>query len=69
MKNNVSRLNEFLLEQLMEDLRDPTKCTPGLYQVIRGIINDNRDKLDEIPTDVLDEIEEMVKDSPFKFGT
>ena len=69
MKNNVSRLNEFLLEQLLEDLRDPTKCTPGLYQVIRGIVNDNRDKLDEIPIDVLDEIEEMVKDSPFKFGT
>jgi hypothetical protein len=69
MKNNVSKLNDFLLKQLLEDLRDQNKCSPGLYQVIRGVVNDNRDKLDEIPTDVLDEIEEMVKDSPFKFGT
>jgi hypothetical protein len=67
--SNINKLNELLLGQLQEDLRDQSKCTPGLYQVIRGVINDNRDKLDEIPNEVLDEIEEMVKDTPFKFGT
>ena len=68
-KNNVSKLNEILLYSLLEDLRDPSKCTPGLYQVIRGVINDNRDKLDEIPSDVLDEVQEMLDNTPFKFGT
>ena len=68
-KNDVSRLNTLLLGSLLEDLRDPSKCTPGLYQVIRGVINDNRDKLDDIPTDVLNEVEEMLENTPFKFGT
>tara|TARA_R110002020_G_scaffold57933_2_gene159073 strand:+ start:149 stop:361 length:213 start_codon:yes stop_codon:yes gene_type:complete len=67
--NIVSRLNNILLHQLLEDLHDPNKCTPGLYQVIRGIINDNKDRLDEIPTEVLDEITEIMENTPFKFGT
>ena len=67
--SNINRLNELLLEQLQDDLRDPSKCTPGLYQVIRGVVNDNRDKLDEIPSDTLNELEQMMKDTPFKFGT
>lgn len=67
--NNINKLNALLLEQLQEDLREPGKCTPGLYQVIRGVVNDNRDKLDEIPSDTLDELDQMVKDTPFKFGT
>mgnify|MGYP004446484355 CR=1 FL=1 len=68
-KNLVSRLNNILLQQLLEDLHDPSKCTPGLYQVIRGIVNDNKDKLDEIPEDILDEITDMLENTPFKFGT
>jgi len=67
--NIVSRLNNILLHQLLEDLHDPNKCTPGLYQVIRGVINDNKDKLDEIPTEILDEITEIIENTPFKFGT
>tara|TARA_Y100000401_G_scaffold106360_1_gene99787 strand:- start:641 stop:853 length:213 start_codon:yes stop_codon:yes gene_type:complete len=67
--NIVSRLNNILLHQLLEDLHDPNKCTPGLYQVIRGVINDNKDKLDEIPIEVLDEITEIIENTPFKFGT
>tara|TARA_R100000664_G_C2647658_1_gene69742 strand:+ start:62 stop:277 length:216 start_codon:yes stop_codon:yes gene_type:complete len=68
-KNLVSRLNNILLQQLLEDLHDPSKCSPGLYQVIRGVVNDNRDKLDEIPTEVLDELTDMMENTPFKFGT
>jgi hypothetical protein len=67
--SNINKINEMLLQQLIEDLHDPTKCTPGLYQVIRGIITDNRDQLDSIPTDALDSIENMSKQAPFKFGT
>jgi len=49
------------------DLDDPQKCTPGLYQVIRGVINDNKEMLDDIPKDSLDFLENKMKDSlPFK---
>jgi len=65
----VSRLNNILLHQLLEDLHDPNRCSPGLYQVIRGVINDNREKLDEIPESVLDELTDMLENTPFKFGT
>ena len=53
---------------MLEDLRDPQKCTPGLYQVVRGIISDNRDQLDSIPTETLNEVEEILSNTPFKFG-
>jgi len=64
----VNKLNDVLLDRLMEDLQDPLKCTPGLYQVIRGIINDNRDDLDSIPKEVLKELTELSEKAPFKFG-
>jgi len=67
--NQISKLNALLLEQLIEDLKDPAKCTPGLYQVIRGIITDNRDQLDSIPVEVLNEVEAILAQTPFKFGT
>lgn len=52
---------------MLEDLDDPDKCTPGLYQVIRGIITDNREQLDSIPNSTLDFLEDKFKDSiPFK---
>jgi len=65
--NKVELLNQLLISKLIEDLNDPNKCTPGLYQAARGIINDNRDKLDEIPTDSLDSLESrLVSKAPFK---
>ena len=65
--NKVELLNQLLISKLIEDLNDPNKCTPGLYQAARGIINDNRDKLDEIPTDSLDNLESrLVSKAPFK---
>jgi hypothetical protein len=67
--NQISKLNALLLEQLIADLKDPAKCTPGLYQVIRGIITDNRDQLDSIPVDILNEVETMLEQAPFKFGS
>ena len=52
---------------MLEDLDDPSKCTPGLYQVVRGIITDNRDQLDSIPLETLDYLEDKFKDSiPFR---
>ena len=66
--NLIKKLNQVLLNQMLEDLRDPQKCTPGLYQVVRGIISDNRDQLDSIPTETLNEVEEILSNTPFKFG-
>ena len=66
-KNKLNKLNEFLLDSLLEDLDDPQKCTPGLYQVIRGYLNDNVDLLESIPKEVLDSLEYKLSDSiPFK---
>jgi len=65
--NKVELLNHLLISKLIEDLNDPNKCTPGLYQAARGIVNDNRDKLDEIPTDSLDSLESrLISKAPFK---
>lgn len=64
MDNPINELNDRLIRQLLDDLTDSSKCTPGLYTVIRGIINDNRESLNSIPTDNLDTLESKV---PFKF--
>lgn len=67
MKNKVQILNEMLLDSLVRDLRDPDKCTPGLYTVIRGIINDNREAADSIPKDALDQVTKAMSEAvPFK---
>ena len=65
--SRIERLQNILIERMLEDLDDPDKCTPGLYQVIRGIITDNREQLDSIPNSTLDFLEDKFKDSiPFK---
>jgi len=44
------------------------KCSPGLYTVIRGIVNDNREVLDSISRKELDSVEEALKSkAPFRF--
>lgn len=65
--NNIENLRHLLIECMLEDLRDPDKCTPGLYQVVRGIITDNRDQLDAIPDEALEFLDGKFKDSiPFR---
>ena len=65
--NNIAILNALLIDRLIEDLSDPRKCTPGLYQAVRGIITDNRDKLDDIPESLVQELEtKMLSKAPFK---
>tara|TARA_R100000995_G_C3392583_1_gene81185 strand:+ start:341 stop:559 length:219 start_codon:yes stop_codon:yes gene_type:complete len=66
-ETKINKLNEFLLDALLADLNDPQKCTPGLYQVIRGYLNDNGELLDSIPKDALNSLEYKLADSiPFK---
>ena len=67
-KDLISQLNARLIERLLDDLQDDTKSTPGLYQVIRGVVNDNREALDGIPSNSLDTLESAMKAKmPFKF--
>ena len=67
MNNKVNRLNDLLLQCLFEDLNDPTKCTPCLYQVVRGVIADNKENLDSIPNEALASLEKKFTDAiPFK---
>ena len=67
--NKVSKLRDRLIDNLLDDLNDPSKCTPGLYQVVRGVITDNQDELSM--SDIVDEVMDDLanEDAPFKFGT
>jgi len=66
-EKKLNILNELFLETLLIDINDPQKCTPGLYQVIRGVLNDNKELLDGIPKETLDFLENKLSDSlPFK---
>ncbi len=62
MDNKINQLNELLLNALLVDLDDPQKCTPGLYQVVRGYLNDDQSSLEEIPQDTLDFLETNLTD-------
>jgi len=69
MTTKVEALQESLFNRLIEDLDDPIKCTPGLYQVVRGVINDNKRDLDSLPSNIMEELQEKLSESvPFKFG-
>ena len=67
--NRIKKLNDQFLDTLLLDLDDPQKCTPGLYQVIRGVINDNKEDLDTIPKESMEFLQDkMVSSLPFKKG-
>jgi hypothetical protein len=69
-KELINLLNNSLITRLLDDLKDDTRSTPGLYQVVRGVINDNREALDGIPSAGLDSLESTMKAKmPFKFKT
>ena len=65
--NRIKKLNDQFLDTLLLDLDDPQKCTPGLYQVIRGVINDNKEDLDTIPKESMEFLKDkMVSSLPFR---
>lgn len=65
--NRIQELNDKLITTLMKDLNDPEKCTPGLYQVVRGVITDNQAAVDNLDSGALEAAGEKI-DMPFKFG-
>lgn len=66
-KNRIQELNDKLIESLMMDLADPEKCTPGLYQVVRGVITDNQAAVDNLDGEAIEAAADKI-DMPFKFG-
>ncbi len=66
-QNRIQNLNDKLISRLMLDLDDEEKCTPGLYQVVRGVITDNQAAVDNLDGEALDAAAEKI-DLPFKFG-
>jgi hypothetical protein len=60
-------LQQLLIDCMLEDLKDPDKCTPGLYQVVRGVLNDSKQDIDDIPSETLSFLEEKLSNAvPFK---
>ena len=69
-QDNQKLLQQLLVNCMLEDLKDPDKCTPGLYQVVRGVLNDNKHEEDSIPKDTMDFLEARLSDAiPFKRET
>ena len=66
-KNKIQELNDTLIDTLMNDLKDPEKRTPGLYQVVRGVITDNQAAVDNLDVDAIEAAADKI-DMPFKFG-
>ena len=67
MNKKINKLHQLLIANLIMDLNDVDKCTPGLYKVVRGVLTDNKELLDSIPQDTLDFLEDKLTDSlPFK---
>ena len=63
-------LQQLLVNCMLEDLKDPDKCTPGLYQVVRGVLNDNKEEDDSIPQETMEFLENRLTDAiPFKKET
>ena len=65
--NRIQALNDKLIDTLMTDLNDPEKCTPGLYQVVRGDITDNAAAVDKLDPSAIEAAAEVIE-MPFKFG-
>ena len=67
-KAKVDQLNEMLLDALIMDLQDPDRRGPGLYTVVRGVVNDNREMIDQIPKETIEKVTEAMSEAvPFKF--
>ena len=65
--NKLQKLQEMLIDALIEDLNDPTIRGPSLYGVVRGVINDHKDDINILPQNTIKEFEDaMASAAPFK---
>jgi hypothetical protein len=67
MKDKLNKMQDLLMDCLINDLNDPERRTPGLYTVVRGILADHKDKTNAIPNEAIEAVEQALKDAaPFK---
>lgn len=67
MKEKLNKLQEMLIDRLIEDFTDESKCTPGFYTVVRGILSDHKDQVNRIPSESIEAVEQaMQAAAPFK---
>lgn len=56
-----------LFDALIEDLNDPMTRGPGLYAVVRGVLNDHKDEITLLPQETLQSLEDAMSEAaPFK---
>lgn len=61
--NDVNTLKELLIDCLVQDLMDPDKRSPNLYQVVARVIADNKPSKDDQLSVRAESLETLV---PFK---
>lgn len=67
---NSKTLQDKLITCLLEDMKDSDLRNPQLYTVVRGVINDLKKTVDDLPMDALNkaraDMEEGLKGLNFK---
>lgn len=67
MSQKLQNLQEMLFDALIEDLNDPMTRGPGLYAVVRGVLNDHKDEITLLPQETLQSLEDAMSEAaPFK---
>lgn len=64
--SRIDTLKDLLIDCLIEDLMDPERRSPGLYQAASRVIADNKADQDAMPVARAETLEKLV---PFKFKT
>jgi hypothetical protein len=62
--SRIDTLKDLLIDCLIEDLMDPERRSPGLYQAASRVIADNKEQQSQLPSVGAETLEKLV---PFKF--
>jgi hypothetical protein len=67
MTQKLQNLQEMLFDALIEDLNDPMTRGPGLYAVVRGVLNDHKEDINLLPQETLQTLESAMSEAaPFQ---
>ena len=67
MTQKLQKLQEMLFDALIEDLNDPMTRGPGLYAVVRGVLNDHKEDINLLPQETLQTLESAMSEAaPFQ---
>ena len=67
MTQKLQNLQEMLFDALIEALNDPMTRGPGLYAVVRGVLNDHKEDINLLPQETLQTLESAMSEAaPFQ---